>query len=188
MIRARRAPSNELFQELRRMSPAHHNFLFHTLFRQLYDAVGNCRRVTVHIDEKRIDDLKWLAATLEGVLDFCGGNHIVGESGPSTWNVRLDRLSCPRMHAFWESKWTTDLKRKIVRYCKSIRRIVCVWRGNQDMTGNTFAAFRVFLKHCRLLQYLVLRTLRMKYNPKAENQERFEAAMCWCLHCENLLA
>ena len=200
-------PNYQLYLACVNHQPQEHNILlFHVFLSNLRDAVSNFGRGWGQLgvlDGSQIDNLKWTAYLIEIVITFIGGRCLEGKFGYHTYNLRRRKLNGGvELRALWDEKWTTALKTKIERYRKTIFRLIEIWMIEEKI--GTLASFRVresnyffvfqikkhltiflktqlFLKAARLLQFLVLKTMKMNYDPRRVNLQRVE--LCGCVDC-----
>ena len=100
-----------------------------------------------------------------------------GEFSYATWNIRRRRLNgSAELRDFWAKTWTGVVSKKVFRYCRAIHRIVNFWLTSECFTS--LKTFRVFGKVGLQLQFLVLTTMQLKYNPRLDNIKRIDNCCC----------
>jgi len=150
------------------MEDHEHYLLFHYFLDNLY---WRCNVVRLYRSTlfdyrrlySRIESLKDVAYALELTLSYVGGSCLESRFLPFDGALGAFESETARC-IFLESKWTIALQQKIYRYSQSIFCIIKSWRGQGQIT--TLASFRSFLKSARLLQFLVVKTLKLECNPR----------------------
>ena len=159
------------------MEDHEHFLLFHYLLDNLY---WRCN--VVRLDRSnlysQIESLKDVAYVLELTLSYVRGSCLESHFLPFKGALGVFESATARS-IFLESKWTLALRKKIHRYSQAIFRILRIWRGQGRITN--LATFRLFLKSARLLQFLVVKTLKLECNPRRYHEVHMTA--CGCRHC-----
>jgi len=179
--------NNTSFQNLvaiYNMEDHEHYLLFHYFLDNLY---WRCNVVRLHrstlFDYRRlsshIESLKDVAYVLELTLSYVGGSCLESRFLPFDWALGVFESETARSE-FLESKWTSALRKKIHGYSQAIFRIIKIWRVREQITN--LASFRLFLKSARLLQFLVVKTLKLECNPRRWHEVHMTS--CGCRHCE----